>query len=379
VYAEDVALLRCPRTRETLTLDRVDRRAEDGEVLEGVLRNESGSDYPIRNGIPRFVEDLAENRTWDYKWTSIDRGRGLNYRIIDRSDPAYEIHDIFDRNSHDGAAFQHARGRLALDVGCGVGQYSVKLLQEYEPLKVVSIDLTGGVDVFRAILSERYPELRPRVLIVQGDALALPFAGDTFDYVMSLGVLMHTGRTLEALAECARVLADDGQLNVWVYASEPVPFEAREPGRSGIRTPAAFLPLAVRYSIVAAWIRLFRALPHAASVRILRSFSSDWWYRANTARGLGCVASAVFPTVQHSDGEYRFINNYDGYVNAWSDTWNEHEVLPVLRRADCVPIALADWRLGVWAVKRRGFYAPFLAAATGTDPESRGVSPSNPR
>jgi ubiquinone/menaquinone biosynthesis C-methylase UbiE/uncharacterized protein YbaR (Trm112 family) len=363
VYAEDAGLLRCPRTRENLTLARIDTEEADGEVLEGILRTDSGSEYPIRNGIPRFVDGLAANQTWDYKWTRIDRGRGLNYRILDRSDKAYEIHDIFDRNSHNGAAFLHARGRLALDVGCGVGQYSVKLLQEHEPAKVVSIDATGGVDIFRRIVSERFPELRPRLLIVQGDALALPFADETFDYVMSLGVLMHTGRTLEALAECTRVLDDGGQLNVWVYASEPVAFEAREPGRSGVRKPLAFLPLAFRFSIVRAWISLFRTLPPEATVRIVRLFSSEWWYRANTIRGLDRVASAVFPTVQHADPEYRFINNYDGYVNAWSETWNEHEVLPVLQKADCIPVGFADWRLGVWAVKRRGFYAPFLSAA----------------
>jgi ubiquinone/menaquinone biosynthesis C-methylase UbiE/uncharacterized protein YbaR (Trm112 family) len=361
VYADDASLLRCPRTHEPLSVSPGARLDGDGEVIEGVHRTASGSEYEIRNGIPRFVADLAENRTWDYKWTHIDRGRGLNYRILDVADHAYEVHDLFDRNSHNGRAFAHSTGRMALDVGCGVGQYSVKLLQEYGPRKMVAVDLTGGVDVFRGIVEERYPELRSRLLIVQADALALPFADETIDFVMSLGVLMHTGRTMDAVAECTRVLADEGQLNVWIYASEPVPYEAAEPGRTGIRMPLRFFPLALRYSVVWTWIRLFRRLPHDVTLKILRLFSSGWWYRANTTRWLDRIATAVFPTVQHDDADYRFINNYDGYVNAWSDTWNEHELLPVLQRGDCVPLGLAEWRLGVWAVKLNGFYDRYRA------------------
>ena len=32
----------------------------------------------------------------------------------------------------------------ALDAGCGVGQYTIKLLQDFAPAKVVSLDLTRG-------------------------------------------------------------------------------------------------------------------------------------------------------------------------------------------------------------------------------------------
>jgi ubiquinone/menaquinone biosynthesis C-methylase UbiE len=371
VRPQHVDLLRCPETGSRLELAGDVRDDGGDEILEAILRSEEGRRYVVRNGIPRFVEVPADNRSWNFKWTQLDRGRGLNYRIIDETDAAYEIHDIFDRNAHGGRAFEHARGRLALDIGCGVGQYSVKLAQAYEPAALVSLDLTSGVDVFRGILAERYPELLPRILLVQGSALALPFADETFDFVMSLGVLMHTGRTLDAIREATRVVDDGGQLNIWIYASEPVPLEAREPERTPPKMPLQFASTAVRWSVVWGWIRLFRVLPHGLTMRILRAFSSRAWLKANRAPLLGRLASLVFPTVQDDDYDYRLINNYDGYVNSWSDTWNEHEILPVLAAGDLVPLGISDWRLGVWAVKERGFYARHGATAEGAPANSR--------
>lgn len=353
---EDIELLRCPSTGAELTIKSATKRSETGELLEGDLAG-GGHMYAVRNGIPRFVEADPDNPTWDYKWTRLDRGVGHNYRILDREDPAYENHDLFDRNSYGGRAFEAARGGLALDVGCGVGQYTVRLLTEHAPARVVALDLSGGVDIFRGILERRYPELLNRVLIVQASALEMPFAPDTFDFAFSLGVLMHTGRTRPAIREVARVVRDSGQVNLWIYASEPVPYEAREADRTGLRTPFAVIPLLARYSVVWAWIRAFRVLPERATMLILRGFSSKLWYRLSAAPLIGRIVTFVFPSVMHPDHGYRLINNYDGYRNEWSDTWNEHEIWPVLRDGDLVPLGFSDWRLGVWAVKRSGFYA----------------------
>jgi uncharacterized protein YbaR (Trm112 family) len=167
MWTEDLDLLACPRTGAALRLAEVTTRADDDEVLEGTLEAPDGTTYPIVNGIPRFVEDTGYNASWDYKWTALDAGAGHNYRIIDKDDPAYEIHDLFDRNGHGGQAHRQAQGGVAVDLGCGIGQYGIRLLREYEPRRLVSLDLTRGVDIFRRIVQERYPELRRRILFVQ--------------------------------------------------------------------------------------------------------------------------------------------------------------------------------------------------------------------
>ncbi len=85
----------------------------DGEILTGELAClPSDNRYPVINGIPRFITNTEYNKSWDYKWVEIDRGKGINYRIADKNDKAYAIHDIFDRNNHGGKAYQYARDKL---------------------------------------------------------------------------------------------------------------------------------------------------------------------------------------------------------------------------------------------------------------------------
>lgn len=361
MYENDLGLLRCPASGAALNIARVDATADDGEILEGELASGGGGHtYPITNGIPRFVERSSYNESWDYKWTAIDRGRGLNYRIADKNDPAYELHDIFDRNSHGGRAWDHARDKTVLDIGCGVGQYSWRLMNEYSPAKVVSVDLTRGIDIFRKIMHERFPHLKKKFLLVQGNVFTLPFAPESFDYVFSLGVLMHTGDTRKAVRCAAGMVKGGGQLNVWLYASEPVPYEAREAGRKGIRMPLGYLTTMIRYSVTFFWISLFRRLPIWLSASIIRAFSSGPWHGLCRLPVLGIFARLFFSGVNHPSAAYRFINNFDGYCNAWADTWNEHEIFPILNEAEIVLLGMSDWRLGFWGEKRK---APLEAPA----------------
>ena len=268
MYPEDIHLLHCPTGGGPLMLADGAALDEDGEIISGTLSTaDGGAHYPIRNGIPRFVDDDPNRDTWNFKWTEIDKGRGLNYRIADKSDQAYTTHDLFDRNSYDNLAHACARSGVALDLGCGIGQYAWRLAEEFGPDKLVALDLTEGVDLFRAIMLDRFPHLKRKLLMVQASVFRMPFADQTFDYVMSLGVLMHTGDTRSAIRQAARVTKLGGHLNIWIYASEPVPYEALEPGRARrVRLPLAYLPTFVIYTIVAAaGIFVQIDLPHRRS------------------------------------------------------------------------------------------------------------------
>ena len=356
MYIDDLSLLCCPVTSEPLEfVDAVEDA--NGEIVTGALRSvPSGKLYPILNGIPRFVEPSTYNSSWDYKWISIDGGKGLNYRILDKNDPAYRIHDLFDRNDHGGEAFRHAEGRLALDAGCGVGQYTVKLLQEYKPAKVVSLDLTRGVDVFRKIMLERYPEYRRRVLIVQASVFQLPFRDEVFDYALSLGVLHHTGDTRKAIQQVARVVKAGGEINFWVYGAVSVHIDNEESGRQVSMTLGRFIPRGVLYLWVMFQIRMFRKLPHGVAVTIIKMFSSEVWYRLCRLPVVGYLFRAVFGTVMHPDRDYRYINNYDGWCNSWAETWTESELFPTLVQSNIVIRGISTWQTGFWCKKKMGFY-----------------------
>lgn len=358
MHQEDTGLLCCPSCRVDLHFSKIGETSKDGEILSGTLNcSACGKQYDVRNGIPRFVNDAAYNWTWDYKWVEIDRGRGLNYKILDKTDPAYRIHDLFDRNSHGGNAYSKLKGALALDIGCGIGQYTIKMLRDGGAARVVSMDLTRGVDIFRNILLERFPEYRRKIVLVQGNVIAMPFKNEQFDYVLSLGVLMHTGRTLEAIRQASRVLRYGGQINFWVYSAASVHNETREPeGRAGLMTFWNFIPYQLYFAKVTAQIHLFRIMPHSLVVRIIRLFSSGFWYRLCTTPGLRWLGALVFYTVKHPDKGYRFINNYDGWCNSWAENWSEQELFPALRSGELVIKGMSDWRVGIWAEKIKGFY-----------------------
>ncbi len=317
----------------------------------------SGNRYFIRNGIPRFVEQSGYNRSWDYKWTAIDQGKGLNYKILDKADPAYRIHDLFDRNSHGGKAFRHASGGLALDVGCGIGQYTIKLLQEFMPTKVVSVDLTGGVDIFRKIMLERFPQFRRQILIVQASVFEMPFRAETFDYAFSLGVLMHTGDTRRAIRQVSQSVKVGGQVNVWVYGAVPVHIDNEEIGRDVSMTLIRFVPYWFLYIWAMTQIRIFRKLSHGNAVSVIKFFSSNAWYALCRIPIAGYLFRAIFGTVMHPDRDYRYINNYDGWCNRWAETWTECELFPTLAESNIVIRGICDWQTGIWGEKRQDVYS----------------------
>jgi ubiquinone/menaquinone biosynthesis C-methylase UbiE len=100
-------------------------------------------------------------------------------------------------------------GRV-LDWGCGHGQVS-QLLSE-RGVAVTSFDYVAGATPGERRRLEHYPEIEA---YVSGEPVALPFADDSFDLVLSCGVLEHVQRPEESLGELRRVLAPRGRLLVY--------------------------------------------------------------------------------------------------------------------------------------------------------------------
>ena len=357
MYREDISLLCCPKTKEDLVWSVIYKEDNDGDVIEGELvSGQTGHVYKVKNGIPRFVDSLEYNKSWDYKWTVLDAGRGLNYLITDKNDSAYSLHDLFDKNSYGGDSHSMATGKVALDIGCGVGQYSWRLVNEFKPRKMISMDLTHGVDIFRKIMLERFPEHKKTILIVQGDVFCPPFKDSSIDYVMSLGVLMHTGNTKKAIENAAKLVVEEGFLNIWVYASLSVAYDWREPDRGATCTTLNVIPEQLRQLIVFAWVKLINALPHELAMVIMKLFSSTPVYLLTRIPLLGKIVEFFIPRVRHPNRDYRLINLYDWFRNNWGDTWGEHEIFPVLKANGIVLKGISKWRVGMFGKKLSRFY-----------------------
>lgn len=117
-------------------------------------------------------------------------------------------------------------GAVLLDLGCGQGRHSFEALRRGASVVALDSDATGlaGVSgMFEAMVAAgevapaapgRAPAAPGQVIV--GDALGLPFAGDSFDVVIASEVLEHVARDTAAMAELARVLKPSGRAAVTV-------------------------------------------------------------------------------------------------------------------------------------------------------------------
>ena len=99
-------------------------------------------------------------------------------------------------------------GRLVGDMGCGVGEIARSVANR--GARMVCMDLTE-----RAI--RRCGEINPGAPQFQGSVLDLPFADESFDHTLSIGVLMITPDCRKGFGEMARVTRPGGRVVLFIY------------------------------------------------------------------------------------------------------------------------------------------------------------------
>lgn len=98
----------------------------------------------------------------------------------------------------------------ALDVGCGTGRWT-----KYLAPKVGFIE---AVDPSNAIFAaEKLLKNIKNVRLSQASIETLPFEDETFDFVMSIGVLHHIPDTEKALNDCVKKVKKGGYFYVYLY------------------------------------------------------------------------------------------------------------------------------------------------------------------
>jgi len=101
-------------------------------------------------------------------------------------------------------ALRYSYDRRVLDLGCGVG-YGAFWLASYGARQVTAVDL-GLVALRYAGAAYSHPRLR----YAQADALHLPFADASFDFVFSSQVIEHVSSVEQFMREIRRLLAPGG-------------------------------------------------------------------------------------------------------------------------------------------------------------------------
>ena len=113
--------------------------------------------------------------------------------------------------------FDHVRlrelvGRDVLEIGLGYGSLSQKIAES--GARYVGLDIaTGPVEMVRHRIRQAGLSGRAE----QGSVFAAPFPDESFDCVITIGCLHHTGDMSQAIAECRRMLRPGGSLLAMVY------------------------------------------------------------------------------------------------------------------------------------------------------------------
>ena len=105
-------------------------------------------------------------------------------------------------------------GKKCLDVGTGTGEIAFHVARTAgDGSEIIGLDLTPAM---LELAKRKEPELNLPVKIewVQGDALKLPYADDSFDLVTSGYMLRNVTDILGAVSEMHRVLAPGGKVIV---------------------------------------------------------------------------------------------------------------------------------------------------------------------
>lgn len=163
--------------------------------------------------------------------STLDRKRWL----FDRWAPSYDwlLPSVFYQAVHQRLLefVDLPRQATVLDLGCGTGRLLNRLASQFPDLQGTGLDLS--VEMLQRARQRNCH--RPRLVFVQGNAAALPFAEGQFDGVFSTFSFLHYPQPELVLREIGRVLGSQGQFYL-VDFTPGSPFQE-----------AAVLPGAIRF------------------------------------------------------------------------------------------------------------------------------------
>jgi ubiquinone/menaquinone biosynthesis C-methylase UbiE len=128
-------------------------------------------------------------------------------------------------------------GLRMLDVGCGNGAFTEMFATRCSPASISGIDPSPMLDFARTRPALRGADLR------QGDAMALPFADNSFDLAVMPLVLFFVPEPARGVAEMARVVKPGGTVSAYSWDMDgggfPYAVMRSELEQMGVRAPSA--------------------------------------------------------------------------------------------------------------------------------------------
>lgn len=182
-----------------------------------------------------------------------------------------------------------------IDVGCGNGAFTELLVERCAPVEVQGIDPSEGQLAFA--------RARPASRIARfqlGDALALPFADDTFDAAVMALVLVFVPDPAKGVAEMVRVVRPGGTIAAYMwdmlgggFPLDPILEEMRAMGLSPSRPPR--LDVSLITAMHDLWTRGGLESVETREITVSRTFADfdSFWMAKATAPSLSPMLAAM--------------------------------------------------------------------------------------
>ena len=180
--------LACPAHLETLAC---------GTVNNNELLCRHGCRFPILLDIPRFVNSSTYADGFGLQWKRFQKTQ------LDSHTGTTISSDRLRRCL--GEDLEGVNGRSILEVGCGAGRFTEILLRAGG--RVFACDLSNAVEANHANCAHW-----PGYFVCQADILHLPVLPNSFDVVLSLGVIQHTVNPEVTISTLTRYLRPGGKL-----------------------------------------------------------------------------------------------------------------------------------------------------------------------
>lgn len=194
-------ILRCPECLSKLVLRDVCRTGEEIESAMLVCKVCEKS-YPVIKKIPRFVPIQNYAATFGHQWNIFKKTQLDSYSGLPISKNRFF--------KYTGWSPEELKGKLVLDVGCGMGRFVEIALAC--GAQVVAVDLSTAVDACKENFAHD-----SRLEVIQADIRHLPFGGGLFDYVYCLGVLMCTPNPKNSFMALSQQVKSRGKIAVDTY------------------------------------------------------------------------------------------------------------------------------------------------------------------
>ena len=276
---EVAAILRCLSCQNRLQ-----------QQARGLVCVGCGREYPEVKGVFRFVDAEHYAGSFGFQW-HVFRKTQLDNEESRRSEQDFERRTGFQR--------EDLRGKLVLDVGCGMGRFAEVATRW--GAHVVGIDLSLAAEVAAENLADR------GATFFQADVFKLPFAPESFDYIYSLGVLHHTPNCEQAFKGLPRLLKPGGRIAIWLYSKYNNWYKMSDVYRKVTRRMSPKMLHTLCYGVI----------PLYGVHQVLRKIP----LLGRTASG--ALAYAI-PMAFHKDPRWRVLDTFDWY-SPWYQSKHTYE------------------------------------------------------